>query len=210
MSKIVGIIPLQQYELIRNNIAEIIAIELENQFVLSYDADLDCNVWLERTTPFDRTELTPAVINVSFIDGNYENQDVVFADGIYNYAIDIYARSYTNETNIGDTRSALIVQKIIGKVRAILSAVQYRTVNMPDGIVRNRKVTTVQVYDPKRSSGAMNSDDSTTFDQAGRVTFQVTAQENVEVIIAPIEKGSDTMVNFELTPNGLIYRRTND
>ena len=149
MSKIVGVIPLQNYELIRNKIAEIIAIELENQFVISYDPDFDCNVWLERTTPFDQTEMTPAVINVSFIDGNYQNEDVKDADGVYSYAVDVYSRGYTNDENIGDTRAALIVQKVIGKIRAILMATVYKTVDTGLGIVKNRRVVSVQVYDPK-------------------------------------------------------------
>jgi hypothetical protein len=207
MSKILGVIAPQNYEVIRNKIVEIIAIELEEQFAMSYDPDLDCNVWLERTTPFDLTEMTPAVINVSFIDGNYQNEDPKDADGVYSYAVDVYARSYTNAENIGDTRAALIVQKVIGKIRAILMATVYKTVDTGLGIVKNRKVVSVQVYDPKRPP---NGDDSTTFDQAGRLTFQVTAIETVEVIIPNVEQGSDTMVNFELTPRGFKWVRAND
>lgn len=204
MSKIVGIIPPQNYEIVRNKIVEIIATELENQFSLSYDSDLDCNVWLERTTPFDVTEMTPAVINVSFIDGNYQNEDPKDADGVYSYAVDVYARGFTNAENIGDTRAALIVQKVIGKIRAILMATVYKTVDTGYEIVKNRKVVSVQVYDPKRHP---QGDDSTTFDQAGRLLFQVTAIETVEVIIPNTEQGSDTMVNFELTHNGFKWNR---
>ena len=202
MSKIVGIIPLQNYELIRNKIAEIIAIELENQFVMSYDPDFDCNVWLERTTPFDQTEMTPAVINVSFIDGNYQNEDVKDADGVYSYAVDVYSRGYTNEENIGDTRAALIVQKVIGKIRAILMATVYKTVDTGLGIVKNRKVVSVQVYDPKRHP---QGDDSTTFDQAGRVLFQVTAIETVEVITPNMIMGADTWVRWCCTDKGYVW-----
>jgi hypothetical protein len=202
MSKIVGIIPPQNYEVIRNKIAEIIAIELENQFVISYDPDFDCNVWLERTTPFDAEEMTPAVINVSFIDGNYQNEDVRDADGVYSYAIDIYARGYTNEDNIGDTRAALIVQKVIGKVRAILMATVYKTVDTGLGIVKNRKVASVQVYDPKRPLGG---DDSTTFDQGGRIIFNVTAIETVEVITPNMIMGADTWVRWCCTDKGYVW-----
>lgn len=202
MSKIVGVIPLQNYELIRNKIAEIIAIELENQFVISYDPDFDCNVWLERTTPFDQTEMTPAVINVSFIDGNYQNEDVKDADGVYSYAVDVYSRGYTNDENIGDTRAALIVQKVIGKIRAILMATVYKTVDTGLGIVKNRRVVSVQVYDPKRHP---QGDDSTTFDQAGRLTFQVTAIETVEVLTPNMIQGSDTWVRWCCTDKGYVW-----
>jgi len=202
MSKIIGVIPPQNYELIRNKIAEIIAIELEHQFAISYDPDFDCNVWLERTTPFDSEEMTPAVINVSFIDGNYQNEDPVDADGLYSYAVDVYARSYTNEENIGDTRAALIVQKVIGKIRAILMATVYKTVDTGLGIVKNRRVASVQVYDPKRHP---QGDDSTTFDQAGRIVFNVTAIETVEVIQPNQITGADTWVRWCCTDKGYVW-----
>jgi hypothetical protein len=202
MSKIIGVIPPQNYELIRNKVAEIIAIELENQFAMTYDPDFDCNVWLERTTPFDSEEMTPAVINVSFIDGNYQNEDPRDADGVYSYAIDVYARAYTNEDNIGDTRAALIVQKVIGKIRAILMATVYKTVDTGFGIVKNRKVASVQVYDPKRHP---QGDDSTTFDQAGRIVFNVTAIESVEVIHPNQISGADTWVRWCCTDKGYVW-----
>jgi hypothetical protein len=202
MSKIIGVIPPQNYELIRNKVAEIIAIELENQFAMTYDPDFDCNVWLERTTPFDSEEMTPAVINVSFIDGNYQNEDPRDADGVYSYAIDVYARGYTNEDNIGDTRAALIVQKVIGKIRAILMATVYKTVDTGFGIVKNRKVASVQVYDPKRHP---QGDDSTTFDQAGRIVFNVTAIESVEVIHPNQISGADTWVRWCCTDKGYVW-----
>ena len=215
MSVIIGIIPSQAYELIRNRIVEILGEEMDNQFVLSGDPDLDIDVWMERNISFDKEELYPAAMNVSFIDGNYENEDQRDADGVYSYAIDVYARSVDTDSTTGDTTSALIVQKILGKVRAILNATQYKTLAFAPvngkQIIKNRRCSQIQVWDPKRQQG-IGADTSTTFDQAGRIVFVVKAFETVEVIIPIIEKGSTTKVSFGVinqTPQGFLWSRNN-
>ena len=56
MAQIYNIIPVQNFELIRDRIALILATEVNNQFVLSGNEDINCDVWLERSTPFDKIE----------------------------------------------------------------------------------------------------------------------------------------------------------
>ena len=215
MSVIIGIIPPQAYELIRNRIVEILGEEMENQFILSSDADLNVSVWMERNISFDKEELTPAAMTVSFIDGNYENEDPRDADGVYSYAVDIYARSVDTDSTTGDTTAALIVQKILGKVRAILNATQYKTLGfLPVNgkqIIKNRRCSQIQVWDPKRQQG-IGVDTSTAYDQAGRIVFIVKAFETVEVIVPVIEKGSTTKVSvggINQTAQGFVWSRNN-
>lgn len=62
MAQINTIIPVQNFELIRDRIALILATEINNQFVLSGNEDINCYVWLERSTPFDKIE--NPIINV--------------------------------------------------------------------------------------------------------------------------------------------------
>lgn len=207
MAEIVGIIPTQNYELIRNRIVEILGEELFNQYKLSYDEDLNLDVWMERTIPFDQEELDPAVINVSLIEGTYSNEDPLFAQGDYTYAIDVLARAANTDENNGDTQSAVIVQKILGKVRAILNASQYKTLGFAPtaGVVRNRRCSQIQVWDPSKS---IHPDTATTHPQAGRIVYSVNANENVEAVYPNTLMGTDTCVRINCTDKGFVW--TND
>jgi hypothetical protein len=207
MSKIVGVIPPQSFELIRNRITHIIGEELEQQFVLSYDANLDVQVWMERTTPFDVfQEMNPAVINVSFLEGDYDNEDVNDADGLYSFAVDCLCRGVATDSETADTQAAVIVQMILGKVRAILNASQYKTLDFPalSGIIKNRRSAKIVMFDPKKY---ISSDSDTTLVQAGRIIFQVKALETVEQLTAPIVSGTDTYARMGLTNKGYQWIR---
>ena len=81
MPKITQAIPPQAFEIIRNRIGLILAEEIDNQSILTYDPDLDLTVWVERTVPFDKTEL-PSV-NVSLARGSYDSKTYRETDSTY-------------------------------------------------------------------------------------------------------------------------------
>ena len=63
----------QKFELIRDRIAEILSTEIANQATIE-GHDLwteNIFVWLERTAPFDKSELP--CINVSMSSGEFDN-----------------------------------------------------------------------------------------------------------------------------------------
>ena len=83
-------IPEQNFEIIRDRIAEIIVDEMANQAAMYYDDDLDIigGVYVERTWPMDATE--QVIINVLTKGGRYDNIDLEMADGTYVYVNDNY------------------------------------------------------------------------------------------------------------------------
>ena len=55
-SIISGIIPPQQFEIIRNKIGLILFEEIGNQFVLTADEKINAKIFVERFIPFDKTD----------------------------------------------------------------------------------------------------------------------------------------------------------
>ena len=60
-AKILGLVPVQTYELVRDQVAAILAVELANQ--LQYDSTLPVpsKVFIERFIPFDAQVEMPAM-----------------------------------------------------------------------------------------------------------------------------------------------------
>lgn len=138
-SKITGVIPAQNFEIIRNRICSILLLELETQFLRTYDTDLNIEkIYMERMVPFDHTEL-PA-LNVGIERGDYGSYHQGQADAIYRYFIESNTKANTNEYVRGDEKAKARVQKLLGKCRYILEDPAYRTLGFDPGIISHRHV----------------------------------------------------------------------
>ena len=125
MAKINNIIPPQNYEFVRDQVADILNDEIGNQVLLTGDYDQDAEVYVERNTPFNESEL-PAV-NVSLDSGTWDNKHQGSVAGLYIINIDSVFNANTTRTEAGDTTASLEAQRMAGKVRAILEDPIYKT-----------------------------------------------------------------------------------
>jgi len=195
-----NLIPLQNFELIRDRIGSILFDEVKNQSILdSNNPDLDATIYSERIIPYSVSE-TPA-INVSFSGGNYSVQTQIHTDGVYKYFIDVYTSANTEGAERGDKLSLQKLHRLLGICRAILENPQYKTLLFPAPSIERINVSSIDIAEPE------NKQDSTS-SVFGRLTLEVRIPEYVQLLIPNQIDGSDTGVKIELTDEGYVY--TND
>ena len=191
------------FEKIRDQVAQILALEINNQFMLTGDYEIDLDVWVERSVPFDNTEV-PA-INVSFFDGDAANEHVGSSDFTYRFFIDVYAKAsdvYQNEALIsrGDALAAFRVHKLMRLCWAIIMNQSYLRLGFSPPSISNRTVTSLGITEPK----AAGDSDNVTF---GRLLLQVRVPETTVLPEPVLLGGSDTMVSLFCTDKGYVWSR---
>jgi len=198
MAKINNIIPVSNYELIRDRIALILGIELANQFVLNGE-DFAPDVYLERTNPFDKTEL-PAV-NVSLASGNYDNKNQGDSRNTVQFHIDVYTSSPSTNSIKGDKQSMFNCQRLIGICRAILENPVYKTLDFEPPSISRSSCDSFGFGKPAEN-------DAQNITQ-GRIIFSVVCHETTELKTA-VQIGSwYTQVKLSDTDKGYMYEGKN-
>lgn len=197
MSRITAAIAPQGFELIRNRIGEIIADELSNQAALLGDEKLDATVFVERTSPIDKTELP--VINVSLSNGKYENKHQGSVDGTYAFNVDVFTKSKSTDNADGDVESAFILQRIIGICRSILENPIYNTLGFATPFIGRTYCSEINIAAPGK-------DDSINT-MMGRLTFNVMCNEPNVLISPALIAEYNTQVKLELTDKGFYYQK---
>lgn len=196
MAKITQIIQPQMYELIRDRIASILAIELANQVALGGYALCNSVVWVERTVPFDKTEL-PA-INVYYRSSNYADQTPITSKGDNIYKIDVYTSSKHKDGIDGDKLSSIKCQRLLGIIRAILESPHYIRLDF-SSYIAHTNVSEISIGEAK--------DQDTTQIVAGQLTLSVTATETVEQIQPSELNEYLTYVTLGETDKGYFYKQ---
>jgi len=192
MSKIINQIPPDNFESVRNRIGEIIADEFANQFTLSGDSIYEAGIWVDRFIPLDKEEM-PAV-NISVVDGRYDNKDRRAERNTCRYAIDVYADSKSNPAVEGDLLATAAVHRMIRAVRAILSSPHYITLGFSTAFIFTTKVDTFTVVSPSAPDG--------THSTMSQIIFEVIMNEYVEQIQPVLAEGYDTEVLVNETDKG--------
>lgn len=138
MSNIGKQIPESNFEIIRDYLCSVLALELgfqasgldEEGNPDNFDGDSDIagiKVWCERIVAFDKIEM-PAV-NVSISANSYDNEITAHTTGKLTFNIDIYASSLSQETEgviiSGDILAKRKLHKIIRYIKAILNHEYY-------------------------------------------------------------------------------------
>lgn len=198
MSVIDVIIQPQVFEMVRDRIAEILAEEIANQYLLTGNEDLNVPVYLERFVPFDKTDL-PA-INVTLFQGDIGNQVAIQSGGNYRYAIDCHAMAINTDLQTADSAAMVKLQKLLGICRAILEDPKYKTLGYPmapEPIISRRYAETISIAAPNPQDAA-----STVM---GRLSFVVVSTEKANLIIPPLLAGYETNMKLELTDKGYIF-----
>lgn len=197
---VLGIIPSQQFELIRDRIGVILADEFASQHTLTSNNDIDVTVYNERIFPFDKTD-TPC-INVVFNSGNYPSKYSNKADAIYSFNIDCYTMAKTTTADEGGKKSTKNLHKILGICRAILSNSQYRTLLFAPPSLSHVEVTSINIAEPQ------DKNDATSL-MFGRLVFNVHVTESVKLIEAIQFANSKTTVTLSETDKGYFWEVNN-
>lgn len=161
------------FEIIRDRIAVILANEVANQKALATDAGKDASAWdfdvyAERSNPWEQyadegAALTP-IVNVWFDNSEVDLAASSAVQGqktTATYNIDIYAAAQSEETSDGHTpgdyKAALGAHRIARLVRNILMAGAYTYLGFPRGeLVWSRQVQSISVYQPAADSNTVN------------------------------------------------------
>jgi len=151
------------FEIIRDQIASILAIEIQNQMVLATAGgkdplDWELRIFTERSNPFEQfrqgnDNKTP-IINVWFDNSNFDQKkgNTVGrqnSESIFN--IDCYGYGESTESgsghNPGDKEASLEAQKALRLVRNILMASEYTYLALR-GTVWQRWIQSIQTFQP--------------------------------------------------------------
>lgn len=194
MAKLKGKIPLQNFEVIRDRIGEILAQEFAHQH--DTYAGINPTIWIERATPFDDTEL-PA-INICLDQGDYDRKTIRKVDGQYVYNIDCYASAATSATVRADKLASIDLHRLIGMSRAILEHPGYSTLDYAPPFNCSVAISGFKI------GGTSNNQDAGST-QVGRITYSVSVPESIELQKAITLTTSTTIVNLALTDKGYRY-----
>ena len=203
MSKLIGIIPPQRFELIAPQLVAILKDEVTNQYNLSNnDALKDIKYRLERTTPAGNDEYP--LLSVRYTGSNSVNKS---NDGdqlvTSTYFIEVYHKaayvdSSDDTAGNGDALSALKIQSLLGVCRAILLAPVYKNLLLGNNTVRSVNLSQINMSQPE------NNQDTESVNY-GQLVVEVTTNESSEQIELELISSYLTNVKIALTEDGYTW-----
>jgi hypothetical protein len=200
---------VDSFEILRDEIAAILAVEIANQQALATADDQDPNDWklrvfLERSRPWAEFESAPEqanaqpIVNVWFdslavqlaASNVVERQRV---EGVYN--IDCYGYGVSEETEtghtVGDERAAIELHRAVRLVRNILMSAHYTYLGQ-QGLVGKRMIQSISAFQPQIDGQSVQNV------QAARLALHVEFNEfSPQVTGQPIELVSATVKRAE-------------
>lgn len=184
------LIPQQNFELIGDRIAEILAAELANQWAIDNTVPKVVSVDIERFTPYAAESEIPA-INVNNASGTYSNRTRSRVDGTYLFNIDVYTNApWSAEEGPGDEYAMLTMNRLVGIIRTILSSPAYTRLGFDaanQAIIGTTNVVGFMVGDKATIKDSLSS-------VVGRVQFEVTCVEDAIMQTAvPLEISGSTL-----------------
>lgn len=198
-------------EIVRDQIAAILAIEVVNQRTLAIadgkdPDDYSFSVYIERSKPWESSEMP--LVNVLFDNDRFDNKnsnqiDRQRATGTFH--IDCYAKKTTTDDNEGDELSSKEADRIARLVRNILMANEYaylalgyRELGVGNNLVTKRYVMRREKFQPDIRNEAYENI------IACRLTIEVeydefspqTEMEDFELLINSCQRSDDDKVLF--------------
>jgi len=190
-------ITASNFELIRDRICEILALELHNQAIITpAEPSIYASIWKERNIAFDLTEM-PAV-NVSFSKGNNDQKYSKYDAMTYSYFIDIFTKSKSSSINKGDELSSTINQRILGIISRILSNPQYNTLDFSKPSIANVSISEMSMADSKNNEDAVSVSMS-------RLILDVTTTESNQLQTSTLLAQSYSKITVNQTNKGYQY-----
>jgi len=148
-------------ELVRDQIAAILAVEVANQRTLAIadgkdPDDYSFSVYIERSKPWESGEMP--LVNVLFDNDRFDNRNSNMLDrqrAIGTFYIDCYAKKNTTDDNEGDElsskeadRIAMLVRNIIMSNEYFQLALGYRELGVGNNIVSRRYIMRREKFQP--------------------------------------------------------------
>lgn len=196
-AKLTQPIGLQNYQLVTAKIFDILSDELPSQSLLTGSDVLNAEVVLERITPANTSEYP--MVSVRYVDTNTENTDY---DGDYlatsNYLIECYVSAKYSDDDSADTLVNLSLQRLTGVIRSILMASVYNKLDLPNNIVRSRKISRIAIGEPENNSDSLNVG-------YAQIQFEVVTNEGSERVSPSIIESYYTSVLLSLTDKGYTW-----
>lgn len=189
------------FEIIRDQIAAVIAMELSSQYTLSYDTEIgETTVFIEKKNPVDKTK-QPAIV-VSLGQGTFDNKNYGGSlNGSYTFTIDCFTCADNTDDDDADTLAAKRLHKLLRLCRAILEDPIYKTLNFslkPVPFVVRTLCSDFQIAQEAYKQDAVAT-------AMGRLNFMVTANETRPLIVAPQINQSITTVLLALSKDGFYF-----
>jgi hypothetical protein len=188
-AKIDGQIPQQNFELIRDQIASILALELSAQTVAT-----NLKTWIERIIPFGLEEL-PA-INIYYQSTPYDNHTPVSRRGINKYIIDIHVNAKHTDADEADKLAAINVQRFAGIVMYILSCGEWYDLGFGPGTIASRWVESCTI-------GRVEQKDAL-HTVVAQIAFNVLSTESVGDLTGLVLSVVSTQVKIDETEKGFL------
>jgi hypothetical protein len=152
MSKIKNIIPEAAFERIRDRIAIIICDEMDGQYKMTQDEDLNIKkTFLERSVPFDVSDLPAINVGVDSCTWDNKHQGNTRANVVI--TVDCVSSGVFTTEERGDTRSSKASQKIAGKVRYILEDPIYQYLDFAKPFIAKTLVSEMKFGMPSPLDG---------------------------------------------------------
>lgn len=202
------------FEIVRNQIAAILALEVANQMALATGEGKDPTPWdlkiySERSNPWEQAlnepgNVTP-IVNVWYESSNFNERSsgtVMRQDTDATYHIDCYGFGVSCEDGAGhksgDEEAALSVQRAIRLVRNILMAAEYTYLNLR-GLVGQRWPQSISIFQPQLQANYVQSV------VGGRIAFRVrfnefspqVAEETLDVVGIEFKRAEDGQIIVE-------------
>lgn len=185
-------------EIIRDEIAAVLAVEIANQKVLAVAAgqdasDYDFNIYTEKTSPWELVETSEGeitsqvpLVNVYIESANLNTAkagDVTSTVYSVKYNIDCIAAKNSKVAGgskfSGDELAAYDAQRVCRLVRNILQSAQYKYLNLPS-IMMDRKLSSITMFQPQISERPAQHC------VGARIVFQVDVIEYAPEYIGPL------------------------
>lgn len=200
MSALIEIpIPVQGFELVRDEIGRVLKVELENQKTIK-SLEEDINVYVERSIPFTNSE--QFMLNVLLVSSNYSGMTQKDTQGRTIFFIDIHTTGKESSSNTGDFDSASRLHKYIGMVRYILEYSEYKTLGFPPGFIAGGSVDDFNIMEPKQTQDG-------DFTRMGRIMVSYKIQENQATVQGIPLQGNHSKVTLYETDLGYKYELNN-
>lgn len=196
MARIDSIIPVSYFEQIRDRIGAILALEIENQLLLSGNYEIDSDIFVERSIPFDKVEIP--TLNISLATGSYDNKSQGYVRGTYDFFIDVYTSSKAGNGIDADARATFKLNRLLGIVRSILENPVYKTLDFTPPGIRHTECSSINIRS-NQSRDALHT-------AMGRIIFKVVADETT-TLLTPLNIAEHyTQVKLDLTDKGYQYK----
>lgn len=166
-AKITYPIPVSNAEIITTAIADLLRVELANQYLLTNEEVFNCNVDDERFTPYSDTNGTNVTVHMGQLDIQNSNPEFELVRG--NYYIRTSVRYTEEEDEEGSSISQKMAKRISMVIRYILMAKESLHINEA---IESLKSSSIEMASPFREDTANN-------ETASQVMFEVMFKEKV-------------------------------